>query len=208
MPDPTPAPAPAPAAPANQATPAPATTAPAPAATPSPAGSQPTPQPNPTPATPLDLKAPDGSLLTADNVKAFAEAAQKANLDPAVAKSMLEQQSKILSDFQASVAAKHEEQVLAWDQSLAQDKEIGGDALKANIDQGRRALERFGDKDLLDALRTSGFNSYPPLVRFLVKVGRAMAEDRNAGSASGPAGMSAQEASASLWPSTATKTNQ
>jgi hypothetical protein len=205
MPDPIPAPAPAPAAPAPQATPAPAP-APAPAATPAPApGSQPTAPANPQPATPLELKAPDGSLLTAEQVKAFSDLATQAKLDPAAAKSLLEHQSKILADFQTAAHAKHEEQVIAWDQALAQDKDIGGESLKANIDQGRRALEKFGDKELVETLRNSGFNSFPPLVRFLVKVGKAMAEDRTAASASSPGGDSMLEAAARIWPSSAPK---
>jgi hypothetical protein len=205
MPDaPASTPAPASAAPVQQAT---ASTTPAPAATPAPTAGQPVTAPTnqntatapaaavetktgeqPAAAKPaetkaeqpaaIELKLPKDSLLSADHVKELADFAKANGIKPEIAQQMLETQSKAVAAHQAKLQAQHIAQVETWDKALTEDKEIGGEKIEANMDLGRRALERFGSKELIETLRSTGYNSFPPLVKFMVSIGKAMSEDR------------------------------
>lgn len=211
MPDaPAASPAPASAAPAQQAAPTTASASPAatPAATTTPtttptqstptapaAGSETKPATTPAEAKPqetkpeqtaaIELKLPKDSLLPADAVKAVADFAKANGLKPDAAQALLENQSAAVAAHQARLEAQHREQVQAWDKSLTKDKDIGGDAIKANLEMGRRALEKYGSPELIEALRSTGYNSFPPLVKFMVQIGKAMGEDRIASGKTG-----------------------
>ena len=91
---------------------------------------------------------------------------------------MLENQSKAVAAHEAALVQKHTDQVQAWDKQLTEDKDIGGEKIQANMDLGRRALEKFGTPELIETLRSTGYNSFPPLVKLLVNIGKAMGEDR------------------------------
>jgi hypothetical protein len=205
MPDaPASTPAPASAAPVQQAT---ASTTPAPAATPAPTAGQTVTAPTnqstatapaaavetktgeqPAAAKPaetkaeqpaaIELKLPKDSLLSADHVKDLTEFAKANGIKPEIAQQMLETQSKAVAAHQAKLQAQHIAQVETWDKELTADKDIGGEKIQANMDLGRRALEKFGSKELIETLRSTGYNSFPPLVKFMVSIGKAMGEDR------------------------------
>jgi len=205
MPDaPASTPAPASAAPVQQAT---ASTTPAPAAAPAPtAGTQPVTAPTTQTATvpaavvetktgeqpvaakateakteqpaAIELKLPKDSLLSADHVKELADFAKANGIKPEIAQQMLETQSKAVAAHQAKLQAQHVAQVETWDKELTADKDIGGEKIQANMDLGRRALEKFGSPELIETLRSTGYNSFPPLVKLLVNIGKAMSEDR------------------------------
>jgi hypothetical protein len=205
MTDPAPAPAqasPAPqAAPANTAAPAPVANpntaqpnaitppaaAPAPAQAPATEPPKPAEPPKAEAPQPIKLELPKDSPLTADDLKALTDLATKAGLKQDAAAELLASQAKLLTDYQARQEAAHQAQVEAWDKSLADDKEIGGANLRANLDAGRRALEKFGP-ELIPFLRESGFNSNPDVVKFIVRIGKAMAEDRIATGQTGTGG--------------------
>lgn len=204
MPDaPASTPAPASAAPVQQA---PASTTPAPAATPAPNAGQPVTAPTnqtatapaaavetktgeqPAAAKPaetkveqpaaIELKLPKDSLLSADHVKELADFATANGIKPEIAQQMLENQSKAVAAHQAKMVQSHLDDVQKWDKELTADPEIGGEKIEANMDLGRRALEKFGSKELIETLRSTGYNSFPPLVKFMVSIGKAMGEDR------------------------------
>jgi hypothetical protein len=187
---------PAPADPAN------ATTTPTPA-TPDAAPAAPA-KPDPAPA-PVEVKLPDGSLLNADHAKAIADFATKNAIKPEVAQQILQQQSDAVAAHDAALRQQHLDQVKTWDKALADDKEIGGEAIKANLDMGRRALERYGSPELVEALRSSGYNSFPPLVKLLVNIGKAMGEDRLA-TGNGTGGKSDADILAERYPKMFAKT--
>lgn len=146
------------------------------------------------------LSLPEGSALTADHIQRFTAFAQKNGMSAEQAQAVIAEQSTILSQHIQAQQAQYAQEVQAWDQSLRSDKEIGGEHLTANLAAGRRALERFAPKELIDAIRESGHNSYPPLVKMLVKIGRAMGEDTVA-TGSGSGGKSEQDLLNERYPS-------
>lgn len=224
MPDaPATTPAPASTAPVTQAATAP-TTAPGVSPTPSAAATTtPTTTPTNTPASAADsttpgtgakpadaakalmLTLPEGSPLTPEHVQRLTAFAQKTGLSQEQAQAVLDDQSSGLAAHMDSMQTKHVEQVQAWDQSLRSDKDIGGAHLDANLAAGRAALEKFGTPELITALRDTGYNSFPPLVKLLVRIGKAMGEDTLA-TGSGAGAKSEADILAERYPTMVQKT--
>ena len=151
-----------------------------------------------TAAAPLKLALPEGSPLSEAHLAKISEMAQKHGWSQEVAQEVLARQSDAIKEHLGSLETEHKANVDAWSKELTADKDIGGQSLNANLDAGRRVLDHFGSPELVEALRASGYSAFPPLVKMLVKIGRAMAEDRIApGGASGDARSPAQR----LYPS-------
>jgi hypothetical protein len=74
-------------------------------------------------------------------------------------------------------------QVKAWNDELGARPDLG-----AVVDSSRKALARYGDKEFIGLLETSGLGSHPAFVRFVSKVGMALGEPAvtGSGAASGP----------------------
>lgn len=99
---------------------------------------------------------------------------------------LTQEQAQKLADFhfgQLERLAAAQEQARAemqrvWIDELKADKEIGGTELKSNLATAGRLLLRYGSADLDTLLKESGLDKHPAVVRFLVKAGRELAEDR------------------------------
>lgn len=141
------------------------------------------------PAKPYDLKLSDKATIDSAIATELAALAHKAGISQEHAQAFADFMDAKAASFvdqikQAQVQA-HENQVKTWDEALKADKEIGGEKVAANLEQGRRALERFADKEAIDFLRETGLNSNPLLARIFVRIGKAMGEDRIAAGKTG-----------------------
>lgn len=64
-----------------------------------------------------------------------------------------------------------------WAEASRNDSEFGGAHFEQNIGTAKQALERFGSPELVQLLGQSPMGNHPEVIRFLVKVGKAMSED-------------------------------
>ena len=153
---------------------------------------------------PFELKLPKDAAIDTATATELAAIAQKAGVTveqaQAIAEFMNTKASSFVQQVQQAQAQAHEEQVKTWDSALKADKEIGGEKIQANLDLGRRALERFASKEAIQFLRDSGLNSHPELARIFVRIGKAMGEDRIA-SGGGAGGKSPEQLLAERYPS-------
>ena len=86
-----------------------------------------------------------------------------------------------------------------WVNSARKDAEIGGARWDASVATAQGALARFGTPGLRTFLTESGGGNHPEVIRFMARVGSAIAEDRPE---SGGAGAGRpQEAAHLLFPS-------
>jgi hypothetical protein len=69
------------------------------------------------------------------------------------------------------------EQVQNWEDTVRNDKEIGGPQLDANMSIVKKALETFGTPELKTYLIESGIGSHPELIKAFYRVGKAISED-------------------------------
>lgn len=130
---------------------------------------------------PYELHVPDGFTLDTEMVDAATPLLQKYKVT--------NEDAQVLADLVTQKVRKeidgfHErngELVEEWKKKLAEDPEVGGKSLKQNLGVGLKALNRFGDGELVQILQESGLEYHPAVVRFFHKVGLAISEDSYVG---------------------------
>lgn len=75
-----------------------------------------------------------------------------------------------------SQQAAYAKQVEDWGKQSSADPEFGGAAFEKNAELARSAIGQYGTPEL-KALLADGLGNHPELIRFCVRVGKAMAED-------------------------------
>lgn len=65
-----------------------------------------------------------------------------------------------------------------WAGAVRADKEIGGEALDANLGIAKKALQAFGTPELTALLNESGLGNHPEIIRAFYRAGKAISEDR------------------------------
>lgn len=105
----------------------------------------------------------------------FAEVAKELNLSQDQAQSMLDKVAPVMQARQLEqIAAVQAE----WADTSKADKEFGGDALSENLATAKKALDTFGTPELRTLLNDSGMGNHPEVIRFMVRTGKAISEDR------------------------------
>ena len=94
-----------------------------------------------------------------------------------------EQANKLASTFAEYRASEtqrqsdaYAQQVEEWGKAARDDKEFGGTAFDANVKHAQTAIGKFGSPEL-KALLADGLGNHPELIRFCVRVGKAIGED-------------------------------
>lgn len=68
------------------------------------------------------------------------------------------------------------QQVEEWGKSARDDKEFGGAAFDENVKHAQAAIGKFGSPEL-KAMLADGLGNHPELIRFCVRIGKAIGED-------------------------------
>ncbi len=125
------------------------------------------------------LKAPEGvevAKATIDEVTAFAK---EHKIAPEVAQKLLEREASARTAITESAqAALRETAEKVWPEQCKADKEIGGAKFVENMAHAKAAIDGLGSPELKKALNETGLGNHPELVRFCVKVGKMMADDK------------------------------
>ena len=126
-----------------------------------------------------EFKAAEGQELDAAALEQFEPIARELNLTNEQAQKMVDLYgTQILPMVQKQQAEAWQKTTEQWAADVKADKEIGGDKLTASIGVAQRALETFGTPDLKEYLNSTGLGNHPDLIKFCVKVGQAMSEDK------------------------------
>ena len=126
---------------------------------------------------PYELHVPDGFVLDTEMVDAATPLLQKYKVTNEDAQALAD---LVTQKVQKEMDGFHEgnrQLVEGWKKALVSDAEIGGKNLKQNLGIGLKALNRFGDAELVQILQDSGLEYHPAVVRFFHKVGSAISED-------------------------------
>lgn len=122
-----------------------------------------------------EFTAPEGSELAESVVGAFSEVAKELNLSQ-------ESAQKVLDKMAPALAARQQEQFAAareaWAESAKADKEFGGAKLTESLAAAKVALDAFGTPELTTLLNESGLGNHPDVIRFMVRAGKAISEDK------------------------------
>lgn len=120
-----------------------------------------------------DFTVPEGYSLAGEHGEKFKTLAKEMNLT--------QEQAQKLVDLDVQRSNANLETVhkatAEWLNMAKADKEIGGDALEANVAVAKKALDTFGSPELKQMLQTSGLGNHPEVIRVFHKIGKAISED-------------------------------
>lgn len=139
-----------------------------------------------------ELKLPEGSLLTDQDLEQLSVHAKEKKLTQAQAEEVLAERHAAVSAFaerhQAQQQAEVQTKAKAWKEEIETDKEIGGTNLEQSNAYVTAAVKRFAPPDLQQIMSTSDIGKHPGLFRMLRSIGKAMADDDFVQDGPAPAG--------------------
>lgn len=107
-----------------------------------------------------------------------------------------QEQAQRLADIgikQAQGQAAKQTQVLTdagerWATEARADKEFGGEKFEENLGLAKKAVDAFGTPELKTLLNETKLGNHPEVLRFMVRAGKAISQDRFEGGRAAPAG--------------------
>lgn len=121
------------------------------------------------------FKAPEGVALDEKVMGEFANAARELNLPQDAAQKMVDKMAPLMAQRQAEqLSAMRTE----WETKSKTDAEFGGDKLEASMVQANKAMNAFATDEFRTLLNETGLGNHPEWVRFMVRAGKAISEDK------------------------------
>lgn len=131
---------------------------------------------------------PDGVELDAKLVEQFDPVLRDLKLTNEQANKL----AGVLASARAADAKAAEEafaeQVAGWAKQAQDDKEIGGTAFGENVKVAQKAIAAFASPELKTLLDSTGLGNHPELLKFCMRIGKAIGEDTHNGTASAGGG--------------------
>lgn len=125
-----------------------------------------------------DLKLPKDSPMNAAQVEKLSSYAKEKGLSNEQAQSLLDRESEAVSGYASEQAEKQSQFMASLAEQAKNDKEIGGESFKKNVELASRVVTRFGTPEFKKELDRSGLGNHPELIRVFKRVGEAMSEDQ------------------------------
>lgn len=126
----------------------------------------------------FELNAPEGLNLNDGTIAKLKEVAQDQGLTAQQTQALLDAAGVSLGENNEAFLKDTREE---WVQAVANDKELGGHRLNENMALADKVVETFGDEGLRELLNEGDLplGKEPRIFRLLVKVGKAMSDDRS-----------------------------
>ena len=123
-----------------------------------------------------DFKLPPTCHVDPDLLGRFHERARHMNLSQHGAQALVDVHLESLETLQRLQHETLLRQQQDWIDAVRRDPEIGGPHMHETLSFAAEAIRRFGSPELREALETTGLGNHPELIRFFVRVGRAVGE--------------------------------
>ena len=143
-----------------------------------------------------EFKAPDGLVFDQNTIGAFSEIAKELDMPQEAAQKILDKVGPVMAKQQAEAL---EAASSKWADDVKGDKEIGGDKLAESLATAKLALDKFGSPELRALLNESRLGNHPEVIRFMLKAGKAISEDKFVGGTATRAS-GARDLAKSLYP--------
>lgn len=151
-----------------------------------------------------DFTLPEGVTLSDDDLAGFSDLAKEAGMTQEMAQKFIDMEGKrmeaIGESFQKSVQDAFDKQQSDWLAELKNDPEYGGDNLDKNNGLAVKVINKFGNQGLKDVLDSSGMGNNPDLIKFIHRIGKAIAEDQLEGGDTNNGGDSGKTLAEKLYP--------
>lgn len=135
-----------------------------------------------------EFKAPEGSQLDETVVAEFSTVAKELGLSQDAAQKVIDKLAPTIAKQNAQALTQAiESATTAWAEATRADKEIGGEKFEENLAVAKKALDRFGSPELRKLLGKfdpkdnpggTGLGNNPEVIRFFMKAGKAISEDK------------------------------
>lgn len=133
-----------------------------------------------------DFKAPDGMTLDVEALGEFEGIAKELKLSQEDAQKVTDIGAKLAQKWEAKQADAIQQAAAEWAATATADKEYGGDKLPESLAVAKKALDAFGTPELRSLLEGSRLGNHPEVIRFMVRAGKAISEDRMVTGGAGP----------------------
>lgn len=130
------------------------------------------------PETYEDFVLPEGMEVDSKLLEEFTPIAKELNLTQDQAQKLVDLQAKAVKDASESSMKAWEDTRNEWKEASKSDAEFGGLKFDESIAAAKKALVTFGTDELKEALEVTGTGDHPEFIRFLVRVGKAVGEDK------------------------------
>jgi hypothetical protein len=131
----------------------------------------------PATAADIEITVPDGVEVDKGMLDGFKAIAKDLKLESKSAQKVVDfyvGKQKEAIEAQESAWTEQKQQ---WREAASKDKEIGGAQFDANVALARKTIDKFGGPGLKQALKDLQLGNHPEIIRFAVRVGKAMSED-------------------------------
>lgn len=118
-----------------------------------------------------DFKMPEGVELDAASADEFKAIAKELNLSKDAAQKVVD----LAVRREQARAEAFTKQVEDWAAQVKADPEMGK---PENLAAARKVIETFGDDETKSLLNSTGMGNHPALVRFVLKISKAISEDK------------------------------
>jgi hypothetical protein len=142
---------------------------------------------------------PEGVSMDKEVLGEFEGIAKELKLSQEEAQKVSDIGVKLAQKWEAKQADAIQQAAAEWAASATADKEYGGDKLTDSLTTAKKALDAFGTPELRTLLNDSRLGNHPEVIRFMVRAGEAISEDRMVTGGAGPATASQSTAKA-LYP--------
>lgn len=132
---------------------------------------------DPAPFDPAKLELPEGMQLDEELMEQFAPLAKDLGLSQEQGQALVAMHTQALQSMHERVTKAFGDTVAGWAETAKTDKEIGGDKYAENVATAVKAIDRFGSPELQKALNETGMGNHPELIRFCLRIGKAISED-------------------------------
>lgn len=146
-----------------------------------------------------DFKLPEGFALEKEQADTFKATAKELGLSQEAAQKLVDMHIATATKADKALQSAWEKQQQDW---TKQSAEFLGDKKDEKLAIAAKALDRFGTKELRQALVDTGLGNHPELIKFAIRVGEAVKED---GFVDGKSSPGAQSTADLLYPSMSKK---
>ena len=148
-----------------------------------------------------DFVAPENTMLDPEVMTEFGNVARELNLPQDKAQLLIDKMQPIIA---ARQIAQVETMRTTWGDETRALPEIGGANMEASLVHAARAMTAFGTPEFKALLNESALGNHPEVVSFMVRAGKAMAEEKIV-TGGVPASTGIRSAADTLYPTPAVK---
>ena len=146
-----------------------------------------------------EFRLPEGFVLNEESVIAVTPLLKELGVSQEKAQELADFHFKEMARVEGERAAAHADLIRQWQAETRKDVEIGGAKLNENLSYANRLISKFAGDEFISLMRETGLQHNVSFLRFMVKAGKALADDRFVSGSSGGAKPTTVSELGALW---------